>query len=117
YQLTWVALTLTRRRPVFWDGGNGVLFKDVGAGTNLIGRRMFSLPPTLQYSAIVISWDAAKGTWGTHIEKMHGQVRIFAVVGIQDAAEVHPGQNVTIKDHDGVMAQVVIDIANTAAGA
>jgi hypothetical protein len=48
---------------------------------------------------------------------MQSDVGAVGAVKVQQLAQVRPGQHVTVEHHDGVVAQVVGDVGDAAAGA
>ena len=48
---------------------------------------------------------------------MHGEVCILLLVRSEDAIQVHAREHIAVEDHDGIMAQLIVDVANAAAGA
>ena len=88
----------------------------VAAGVDLVGRRVLSLFQEGGYPSIGIGRHAAKGTRISHVEQMHGDIGILVMVRGEDSLQVHSGQHIAIEDHDRVIAQLVVDIADAAAG-
>src|SRR5699024_7997430 len=84
FQHTRESFALYGDHAVFRNGSNEIFFKDIAAGINLIGWRIFGLFQKLQHAAIFISGHATESPWIAHVEQMHGQVRIFAVMRIED---------------------------------
>ena len=48
---------------------------------------------------------------------MHGDIGVLVMVRGEDAFQIHAGEHVAIEDHDRVIAQLVVDVADAAAGA
>ena len=93
-----------------------ILLEHVATGVDLVRRRILGLFQEGRYSALGIGRNAAKGTGISNVKQVHRHVGVLGMMRIEDAVEIHAGQNVAVEHHDRVLAQLVIDVADTAAG-
>ncbi|PQM49647.1 hypothetical protein C1Y40_00123 [Mycobacterium talmoniae] len=88
----------------------------VAAGVDLVGRRILGLLQKRGDPA-VLGGHAAERPRVADPHQMQGQIGVVAVVVVEQLAQVGAGEHVAVEHHRGVVAQLVGDVGDAAAGA
>ena len=110
-------LTLDRHRQAGRDGFDDLALEHIGAGIDLVGRRVLGLLQERGDPAVGVGRDAAERAGVADPHEVDGDVGVGGAVTVDDVADIGATEDVAVEHHDRARGQFVEDVADTAAGA